>query len=60
MIEIDISARKLNVELSEKKLKDRIAKWVPPSPRVTEGFLTLYARLATRAGWGAGLDLRLK
>jgi dihydroxy-acid dehydratase len=60
MIEIDIPGRRLAVDLTEKELKSRMDRWVPPSPRVTEGFLTLYARLANPAEKGAGLDLRLK
>jgi dihydroxy-acid dehydratase len=60
MIEIDIPGRRLAVELTEKELESRMDRWVPPSPRVTDGFLTLYARLANPAEKGAGLDLRLK
>jgi dihydroxy-acid dehydratase len=59
-IEIDIPGRKLNIQISEEDLKDRLSRWKPPAPRVTEGFLTVYARLANPAEKGAGINLRLK
>ena len=60
VIEIDIPNRKLNLQISEEELKDRKDRWKPPPPRVTEGFLTVYARLANPAEKGAGINLRLK
>ena len=60
VIEIDIPNRKLNLQVSEEELKDRQDRWKPPAPRVTEGFLTVYARLANPAEKGAGINLRLK
>jgi dihydroxy-acid dehydratase len=60
MIEIDIPGRGLEVGLTEGELNRRMAHWVCPNPRVNEGFLTLYARLANSAAKGAGLDLRLR
>jgi dihydroxy-acid dehydratase len=60
VIEIDIPKRKLNLQISEEELKDRKDRWKPPPPRVTEGFLTVYARLANPAEKGAGINLRLK
>ena len=59
-IEIDIPGRKLNIQISEDDLNDRLRRWKPPAPRVTEGFLTVYARLANPAEKGAGINLRLK
>ena len=60
MIEIDIPARTLNVRVSDKELAARTAAWTPPPPRVKDGFLTVYARLANPVDKGAGIDLRLK
>ena len=37
-----------------------MSRWKPPAPRVTEGFLTVYAKLANPAEKGAGINLRLK
>ena len=52
-IEIDIPAGKLNVRLSEEELKARRARWTPPAPRVTKGYLAKYASMATSAHTGA-------
>lgn len=59
-IEIDIPNRKLNLLISQTELEERLAKWSPPAPRVVDGFLTVYARLANPAEKGAGINLRLK
>ena len=59
-IEIDIPKRILNINIEKKELDNRLGVWVRPKGRVTEGFLTLYARLANPAPLGAGLDLRMK
>ena len=59
MIEMDIPNRKLNLMIPEEELDKRIQEWSPPPPRVTDGFLTVYARLANPAARGAGINLRL-
>lgn len=58
-VEIDIPGRRLNLLIPETELKERLARWTAPEPRVTEGFLTVYARLANPAEKGAGINLRL-
>ena len=60
IIEIDIPNRKLNIRISEEELEERLRCWKPPAPRVADGFLTVYARLANPAEKGAGINLRLK
>lgn len=60
IIEIDIPNRKLNIGIAEGELRDRIANWRPPAPRVVDGFLTVYARLANPVEKGAGINLRLR
>ncbi len=60
VIEIDIPNRTLNIKISDEELASRLAAWEAPAPRVTEGFLTVYARLANPAEKGAGINLRLK
>lgn len=57
-IEIDIPNRKLDLLISEEELRRRLDQWKPPAPRVTNGFLTVYARLANPAEKGAGINLR--
>jgi dihydroxy-acid dehydratase len=60
IIEIDVPKRKLNVLISKEELDERIRSWKPPPPRVSDGFLTVYARLANPAEKGAGINLRLE
>ncbi len=55
VIEIDIPARTLNVQLSEEELAGRKANWKPPQPRFKTGCLARYAALATSADTGAVL-----
>lgn len=59
IIEMDIPNRKLNVCIDEKELQDRLRSWTPPPPRVSDGFLTVYAKLANPAEKGAGINLRM-
>jgi dihydroxy-acid dehydratase len=59
MIEMDIYSRKLNLLIPDEELQERIQSWTPPPPRVKDGFLTVYARLANPATKGAGINLRL-
>jgi dihydroxy-acid dehydratase len=59
LIEMDIPNRKLNLLIPEEELKERIQRWKPPPPRVKDGFLTVFARLANPAPKGAGINLRL-
>jgi dihydroxy-acid dehydratase len=59
MIEMDIPNRKLNLLIADDELQERIQNWTPPAPRVNDGFLTVYARLANPAANGAGINLRM-
>jgi len=60
LIEMDLEERRLDLLVDDKELKARLAAWSPPEPRVKDGFLTVYARLANPADKGAGINLRLK
>ncbi|SHI80741.1 dihydroxy-acid dehydratase [Desulfofundulus thermosubterraneus] len=53
MIVIDIPNYRLDVELSPEEIQDRLARWTPPAPRVTGGYLARYARQVSSAGTGA-------
>jgi dihydroxy-acid dehydratase len=53
MISIDITARKLTLEVSEDELERRRAGWQPPAPRYTHGVFAKYARLVSSASEGA-------
>ena len=49
IIVIDVENRCLNVELNAEQLKERLAAWIPPAPRYTDGVLAKFARLVTDA-----------
>jgi dihydroxy-acid dehydratase len=53
VIVIDIEKRRLDVELSDKDIKARLAEWRPPSPRYTSGVFHKYAALVSSASEGA-------
>jgi dihydroxy-acid dehydratase len=55
IIDIDIKARRLHVELSEAVLCARRAQLQPKPPRFTQGWLARYAALVTNASQGAVL-----
>ena len=53
IIEIDITAGKINVQLSDEEIQKRMDAWVMPEPKIKEGWLSRYARLVTSADEGA-------
>jgi dihydroxy-acid dehydratase len=53
IIVIDIEKRRLDVELPDKEIKDRLAEWRPPAPRYTSGVFHKYAALVSSASEGA-------
>jgi dihydroxy-acid dehydratase len=53
LIHIDITARRLDVELSDQEIQARLAKWTPPAPRYTTGVLAKYAKMVSSASLGA-------
>jgi len=55
IIEIDIPSNKINVKLSDNELAERKNRWKPPKPRISKGYLTKYASMATSADTGAVL-----
>ena len=55
MIEIDIPARKIILDVPEKELARRKAAWKPRKPVTTSSWLRKYALLATSADTGAVL-----
>lgn len=53
IIEIDINANKINVQVSEEELAQRRAGWTPNEPKIKTGYLARYAALVTSADKGA-------
>jgi dihydroxy-acid dehydratase len=52
-IVFDIEARRLDVELSDADLRERLARWTPPAPHYTTGVFAKYAALVSSASEGA-------
>ena len=58
-ITIDAQKRKLTLDIDEREIKARLAKWKAPAPRYTRGVLAKYARLVSSAHLGAVTDAEL-
>jgi dihydroxy-acid dehydratase len=56
VIEIDIDAGKLTLDVTDERLAIRRAAWTAPAPKVTEGYLARYARFVSGADEGAVLS----
>jgi dihydroxy-acid dehydratase len=52
-IVFDIPHRKLDVELSDEQIKQRLTKWKAPAPRFTSGVMAKYAFLVSSSSRGA-------
>ena len=52
-VTIDIPGQLLRLDVSDEELARRRQEWSAPPPRVTEGYLYLYSRLAESAAKGA-------
>jgi dihydroxy-acid dehydratase len=53
IIEFDIAARRLSVEVSDADVSRRLTGWRAPHARYTSGVLAKYARLVSSASEGA-------
>jgi dihydroxy-acid dehydratase len=53
IINIDIDARTLNVEVSPEEMQQRRVQWTAPKPNYAQGVMAKYARLVTQADDGA-------
>jgi dihydroxy-acid dehydratase len=53
IISIDIPSGRLDVELDEREITERLKTWKAPEPRITTGYLGRYSRLVTSASTGA-------
>jgi dihydroxy-acid dehydratase len=52
-ISIDIPKRKIEVLISDEEIKDRLAAWKKPQPKIKHGYLSRYAKLVSSAASGA-------
>jgi dihydroxy-acid dehydratase len=53
VVVLDVAGRKLNVELTDAEIQQRMAAWVPPPPRYQTGVMAKYARMVSSAAMGA-------
>jgi dihydroxy-acid dehydratase len=56
IITIDLSARKLDVDVSSAELEQRRKAWTAPAPKYQRGWLARYTRMVTNASNGAVLE----
>jgi dihydroxy-acid dehydratase len=59
MIVLDINARRLDVELTDAQIKERLASWKAPAPNYTSGVFAKYAALVSSASEGAITTVKL-
>jgi dihydroxy-acid dehydratase len=52
-IVFDIAARRLELEVPESVIRERLSRWRPPAPHYTHGVLAKYAALVSSAAEGA-------
>jgi dihydroxy-acid dehydratase len=50
---IDVANRKLDVEISDQTVNERLAAWQCPAPRYTSGVFAKYVKLVSSASTGA-------
>jgi dihydroxy-acid dehydratase len=55
-IEIDIPKRTLNLKVNDADIELRRQKWTPPQPKISKGYLALYAKLVSSANRGAVIE----
>jgi dihydroxy-acid dehydratase len=56
IITIDLSARKLEVDVSDEQFAERRNNWTAPGPKYQRGWLARYTKLVTNASNGAILE----
>jgi dihydroxy-acid dehydratase len=56
MIELDVHARSLHLDVSDEELEHRRAAWTPPEPAMTSGYYKLYVDTVLQADEGVDLD----
>ncbi len=54
-IAIDIPARKITLKVPGTEIKDRLARWSPPEPKIRHGYMARYARMVSSGSKGAVL-----
>ncbi|MBW1789974.1 MAG: dihydroxy-acid dehydratase [Deltaproteobacteria bacterium] len=52
-IRIDIPEKTITLMVSEEEIRQRMAAWTPPDPRITRGYMARYAKMVSSASEGA-------
>jgi dihydroxyacid dehydratase/phosphogluconate dehydratase len=58
MVEIDIPGRRIHLDVGDRELSRRLARWKPPEPEHARGILSWYTRNVTSSDRGAVLGPR--
>jgi dihydroxy-acid dehydratase len=58
-VTIDIPKRKLDLDIPADEIRKRLSNWSPPKRKLRPGFLSIYAKTAEQAEFGALMDARL-
>jgi dihydroxy-acid dehydratase len=56
VIELDVAARRLHLDVSDEELARRRERWAPPAARHATGYAQMYVRHVQQADKGADLD----
>jgi len=59
IVTVDVENRRLDVDVSDAQMNERLADWKAPPPRYAGGVLAKYARLVADASHGAVTDLNV-
>jgi len=57
IIELDVEARKLHLDVSDEELTKRKAAWIAPEPLAARGYVKIYIDHVQQANLGADLDI---
>lgn len=57
MIELDVTKRRLHLDVPDEELKRRRAAWKPPKPAAERGYVKIYLDHVQQADQGADLDI---
>ncbi len=52
-VAIDIPKRRITLKVPDKEIEGRLAKWRPPRPKISKGYMARYARMVSSGGQGA-------
>ena len=53
IVVVDVANRRLDVDLTDAQIKERLAAWTAPAPRYQTGVMAKYARMVSSAAVGA-------